>query len=174
MGRLIDYLKKKQNCIKYWKDKGVKIKDGTFIETSVLFGSEPYLVSIGRNCKITSCVEFITHDGGIHVLRNLDENLQKFDLFKGYTFVGDNVFIGNRSIIMPGVTIGDNVIIGAGSIVTKNIPSNSVVAGIPAKIICSTEEYKNKNKKYFLETKFMNYKEKKNFILKEYDKEKQN
>ena len=44
-------------------------------------------------------------------------------------------------MIMPGVTIGDNVIIGAGSIVTKDIPSNSIVAGVPAKIISTKEKY---------------------------------
>lgn len=49
--------------------------------------------------------------------------------------IGNNVLVGTKAIIMPGVTIGNNVIIGAHSVVTKNIPSNSVAAGIPAKII---------------------------------------
>ena len=49
--------------------------------------------------------------------------------------IGDNVFIGMRCIIMKGVTIGNNAVIGAGSIVTKDIPANSVAAGVPCKII---------------------------------------
>lgn len=49
--------------------------------------------------------------------------------------IGDNVLIGTKAIIMPGVTIGNNVVIGAHSVVTKNVPSNTVVAGIPAKVI---------------------------------------
>jgi acetyltransferase-like isoleucine patch superfamily enzyme len=55
--------------------------------------------------------------------------------------VGDYVYIGVRSIILPGVTIGNNCIIAAGSVVTKNVPDNSVVGGIPAKFIKSTDEY---------------------------------
>lgn len=59
--------------------------------------------------------------------------------------VGNNCFIGHSVIILPGVTIGDNVIIGAGSIVTRDIPSDSVVAGIPAKVVCSLDGYYEKN-----------------------------
>ncbi|MBZ2167132.1 hypothetical protein K8N75_13895 [Methanobacterium sp. VT] len=55
--------------------------------------------------------------------------------------IKDNVFIGNSAIILPNITIGPNAIIGAGSIVTKNVPSNTVVAGNPAKVICSLDEY---------------------------------
>ena len=49
--------------------------------------------------------------------------------------IGDNCWIGGGSIICPGVTIGDNVVVGAGSVVVKDVPSNVVVAGNPAKII---------------------------------------
>lgn len=49
--------------------------------------------------------------------------------------IGDNVWIGGRAVINPGVTIGDNVVIGSGSVVTKDIPANSVVAGNPARVI---------------------------------------
>jgi len=49
--------------------------------------------------------------------------------------IGNNVLIGAKAIIMPGVTIGSNVVIGANSVVTKNIPSNSVAVGSPAKVI---------------------------------------
>lgn len=53
------------------------------------------------------------------------------------TLIGKRCFIGANAIIMAGVTIGDEVIVGAGSIVTKDVPSNSIVAGNPAKIIKS-------------------------------------
>ena len=60
--------------------------------------------------------------------------------------IGDNVFIGYSAIIMPGITIGNNVVIGAGSVVTRDIPSDTVVAGVPAKVICSISEYIDKRK----------------------------
>ena len=71
--------------------------------------------------------------------------------FLGYTKigrvkVGNNVFIGADTVVLPGVAIGDNVIIGANSTVTHDIPENTVVAGAPAKKICSLEEYLNKEK----------------------------
>ena len=63
----------------------------------------------------------------------------------GCVKIGDNVFIGAGSIILPNVTIGNNVILGAGSVISKNIPSNSVYAGNPVKFICPLHEYHAKN-----------------------------
>ena len=58
--------------------------------------------------------------------------------------VGNNVFVGSDSLILPGVTIGDNVVIGAGSVVSKDIPSDCVAVGVPAKPIKSISEYASK------------------------------
>ena len=60
--------------------------------------------------------------------------------------IGDNVFIGAESVVLPGVTIGSNVIIGANSTVTHDIPDGSVAAGSPARVICTLEEYLNKER----------------------------
>ena len=65
---------------------------------------------------------------------------------------------------MPGVTIGNNVLVGAGSVVTKSVPARKVVAGNPAKIICSIEEYYERNKKYDLLCKGLSNQEKKKII----------
>ena len=62
------------------------------------------------------------------------------DVFGSIT-IGSNVFIGMGSVILPGVTIGDNCVIGAGAVVTRDIPSGSVAAGVPAKVIKTTEQY---------------------------------
>ena len=70
----------------------------------------------------------------------------------GGVSIGNNVFIGYGSIVLPGISIGNNCIVGAGSIVTKDVPDNSVVAGNPAHFICSTSDYILKNKK-MMETK---------------------
>lgn len=87
-------------------------------------------------------------------------NADKFGKIK----IGNNVHIGINSIIMPGVTIGDNVIIGCGSVVTKNIPSNSVAVGVPARVIETIEEYYKKNKDKCVYTKNLSSKEKKEYI----------
>lgn len=64
----------------------------------------------------------------------------------GTITVKDNCFIGARALIMQNVTIGNNCIVGMGSIVTKDVPDHSVVAGVPAKVICTTEQYLEKHK----------------------------
>lgn len=102
------------------------------------FGSEPYLISLGNNVTITRGVSFVNHDGGAALFRDEYPGLNVY----GKIEIGNNVFIGINSIILPNVKIGNNVVIGAGSIVNKDIPDNVVVAGIPAKIIKTIEEYK--------------------------------
>ena len=77
---------------------------------------------------------------------------------------GNNCFIGIRSTIMPGVSIGDNCIIGACSLVTKNIPSGEVWAGVPAKKICTLDEYEEKVLKNCDYTKGLSPKEKERAI----------
>ena len=94
------------------------------------------LITIGDNVTISSS-RLLTHDASTKK-------------FIGYTkigriTIGNNVFIGSGSIILPGVTIGNNVIIGAGSVVRTDIPDDSVVTGNPATIICSTSEYVKRN-----------------------------
>ena len=60
----------------------------------------------------------------------------------GKVIIGNNVFIGARSIILSNVKIGNNCIIGAGSVVTKNIPDNSIACGNPAKVIKTSDEFR--------------------------------
>lgn len=128
----------------YYMALGCKIGKGTRFTGQTRMGSEPYLIEIGKDCLVAGCT-FHTHDGGIKVLNSLNyfqgERMDKMARIK----VGDNCFLGLGSRIMGGVVIGDNCIIGAGSIVTKDVPSNSVVAGIPAKVICTIDDYYKKN-----------------------------
>ncbi len=133
------------------------------------FGSEPYLIHIGDNFATSSGVIFITHDGAVNVLRNMHDNLKNIDLFSTIE-IGNNVFIGLNTIILPGTRIGNNVIVGAGSITKGELKSNSVYAGVPVKYICSIEEYKEKNKRDFDYTKDLNSKQKKSFLLEKYNR----
>ncbi|MEH0760281.1 acyltransferase [Vibrio sp. 16] len=128
--------------IDYLRSKGVQVGEGCriFSLQPGAFGSEPYLVSIGNNVIITQGVRFITHDGSTFLFRDEHPDLDVM----GPISVGNNVFIGMNSIIMPGVTVGDDCVIGAMSLVSKSVPSGSVVAGNPAKVIMSTEDLKRK------------------------------
>lgn len=96
-----------------------------------------------------------------------DEALSDIDVF-GPIKIGNNVHIGWDAIIMPNVTIGDNCIIGAGAVVTKDIPSNSVAVGVPARVIESIDEYRNKVAEKGVHTKNLNEHEKKEYIIKHF------
>ena len=139
---------------------GVTLGNNNFID-SRFWSSEPYLITIGNNCQITSGVKFFTHGGG-QVIR---DKLPDFDSF-GKIVIGDFVYLGTNVLVLPGVTIGDNVLVAAGSVVTKSIPSNCVVAGNPVKFICSIDEYLEKNLKYNTRTKGLDYSSKKEFLEK--------
>ena len=92
------------------------------------------------------------------------EKYPDFDMF-GKVVIGDWVYIGTGSQIMPGVTIGDHALVAAGSIVTKSVPAGCIVAGNPAKIIGHTEDYIQRNLKWDVKTKGFNHKQKKQYLL---------
>lgn len=146
MNNLKKFLRRKiMSPEKYARSLGVKIGKNCEIYKNIRWGSEPYLIKIGNNVRITDGVSFITHDGGVWVIRHLkkSDKDKNIDVFGGIA-IGNNVHIGWDAIIMPGVTIGDNVVIGAGAIVTKDVDSNSVVVGVPAKKIECVEDYYKK------------------------------
>ncbi len=123
----------------YYRKKGYSIGKNNRIFTRH-FGSEPYLIKIGNQCTITGGVKFITHDGGAWIFKEKCSDLTVF----GKIEIKDNCFIGFNTLILPNVTIGPNSVVGAGSVVTKDVPPNTVVAGVPAKVINSSENYKKK------------------------------
>lgn len=102
-----------------------------------MLSTEPWCINLGDNVHITKEVLFVTHDGGTLLFRDKFPKLE----YTAPITIKNNVYIGVRSIIMPGVTIGNNCVIAAGSVVSKDIPDNSVVGGVPARFIKSTESY---------------------------------
>ena len=101
------------------------------------------LIEIGDNVVIAGNVTILSHDycTSVFMYKNVD-----FISGRSKVIIGSNVHIGQRVMILRGVTIGDNVIIAAGAIVTKDIPSDSVVAGVPARVVCTLDEYYQKRK----------------------------
>ena len=158
---IMSYLAKK-NLKQAIKD-GLTIGKDYYIHSRIDFGSEPYLITIGDHVRITAGVRFVTHDGGVWSLRQT-ESFSNVDVI-GPIRIGNNVHIGLNAIIMPNVTIGDNVVVGCGAVVTKDIPSNSVVAGVPARIIESLDDYAAKVQKKGVKTHLLSQQEKKKYLL---------
>lgn len=127
----------------YLRKQGAKIGTQSFIVTDIVnFGTEPYLVTFGNLVRVASGVKFITHDGSTRVFRSdyPEMNAQFGNVFGPIT-IDDNCVIGVNVIFLPDTHIGKNSIVGAGSVVKGHFPDNSVVAGIPAKYLCSLDEY---------------------------------
>lgn len=136
-----------ENYLNYLRKKGCKIGKGTIIFSSplnvVIDETRPWLIDIGNDVQITRNVTIITHGYDWSVLKGVYGEVLGSS---GKVTIGNNVFIGMNSTILKGTTIGDNVIIGANSLVRGTIPSNVVIGGNPAKVICSVEEYYKKRK----------------------------
>lgn len=145
---------------KYAKYIGVNIGVDNFIPDKKCWSSEPYLITIGNHCQITSGVRLFTHGGG-NVAR---DKYPDFDVF-GKIVIGDWVYIGSESLIMPGVTIGDNVLVAAGSVVTRSVPPRTIVAGNPARVVGTVDDYIDRNLPYNLNSKGLTRLEKRRFLL---------
>jgi len=134
------------------------------------FGSEPYLIYMGDNVRTSGNVSFITHAGGLSVIRCLYPEHKDIDLFEPIN-IGNNVFLGYGVTVLPGANIKDNVIVGANSVVTRGeLKSNSIYAGVPAKYICSLDEFLDKNKNKFVYTHNLNPEEKENYLKRRFVK----
>ena len=107
-----------------------------------------WLISIGDNVTLAPRVHILAHDASTKQFLGYAKI--------GKVSIGNNVFIGAGSIVLPNTTIGSNVIIGAGSVVSKDIPSNSVATGNPARVLSTTDAYLNKHKEMLKENPIYN------------------
>lgn len=139
---------------------GVNLGSNCLIYRSMEWPSEPYLVTIGNNVQLTRGVAIHTHGGGNVIRRKVPD----FDTF-GKVVIKDWAYIGSHAQIMPGVTIGEGAMVAAGSIVTKSVPDGMVVGGNPARLLCSVDEYFERNIQYNMHTKGLDEKEKKQRLL---------
>lgn len=104
----------------------------------ILDPSHCWLIEIGDNVTLAPRVHILCHDASTKTFLNYTKI--------GRVTIGDNVFIGAESVVLPGVTIGSNVIVGANSTVTHDVPDGSVVAGSPARVICTLDAYLEKER----------------------------
>jgi maltose O-acetyltransferase len=118
-----------------WRKRGLEVGDGTCIYRDVVLPDYEDIY-IGKNCVLTGCI-ILAHDASTNKYLGLKYGEPSITQ---KVFIEDDCFIGYRSIILMGVRIGKGSIVGAGAVVTHDVPSNSVVAGNPAKVICSVGE----------------------------------
>lgn len=166
----INRIKCKTNPVGYAKSLGVKLGNNVRFYGCKpnMFSTEPWLITIGNNVYIASDVQFLTHDAGTLITQ---KEVPGF-VITGNITIGNDVCIGLGSTILPGVTIGNRCIIGTRSVVTKDIPNNSVVAGIPAKVLCSVDDYVDKikgiingnNPRYYADLDYMHSLKNKDYI----------
>jgi acetyltransferase-like isoleucine patch superfamily enzyme len=147
--------------IKHLKREGCVIGENTHIFSNIA-SSEPYLVSIGSNCTISTDVIFLTHDASIGIYVGRD----KYSDICGRITIGNNCFIGNRAIVLYGVSLPNNTIVAAGSVVTKSIDKpGCIIAGNPAKVIGYVDSFLSKSQEKFFKLHGLNEQERKSTIL---------
>ena len=145
----------------YLRSLGMKIGNECYIFSDKIETAEPYLVSLGDHVTIANDVRFATHDASANFY------IEGASDIYGRISIGNYVFIGMGTIIIPGVTNADHCIIAAGSVVTKSFFEDGVViGGNPAHLIGTVEELKEKNKNLKLYTWGMSYSEKRTYLEK--------
>lgn len=168
LGKVYFKILYKINRVKCLRKIGVNAGENLHVYGTIQVGSEPWLITLGNNVYLTDGVRFICHDGGTLLFRDIIPDLE----ITKPIVLGNNVYVGNNVIFLPGATVGNNVVVGAGAIVSGNIPDNSVAVGIPAKVIKSIDEYFEKIQRESLHLGHLKSKEKDDALKKffRYDK----
>ena len=149
--RIINIIKRRQSkrssqaYIKYLRSLGCAIGENLILhsgcKTINIDTTRPSLIQIGNNVQLNNNFKLFTHD---YVSAIFLHKYKDFIPSSGKVTIGNNVCFGVNCTILKGVTIGDNTFIAAGSVVTKSIPANCIAGGVPAKVICSMDDYYHK------------------------------
>lgn len=160
----IKKMTRNQMRIHFLRKTGMQIGENCGIFSEHIETVEPYLVSIGNHVTIAPNVWFSTHDASANIF------FEGVSDFYGRITIGNNVFIGMSSTFLPGTSIPDNCIVGAGSLVTKRFTEpGMVIAGNPARVICTIEEWKEKHKHQNLMAWGKTFAEKREYLLQHED-----
>jgi maltose O-acetyltransferase len=124
--------------------KGVNLPASTLIDESHCF-----LISIGDYCGFGEQCYILAHDA------QMNEYLDATRL--GRVIIHESCHIGTRTVILEGVEIGPRTIVGANSVVSHTLPPNTVCAGVPAKVICTLDEYLDRHRKALKDAPTFNY-----------------
>lgn len=144
---------------KLFRSQGMRIGKNCHIYSNIIT-PESYLIAVGDNVTISNDVQFITHDNCVCKLFP-----DKTDIF-GRVQVGDNCFVGARSILMYGVSLPNNTIVAAGSVVTRSFTDEgTIIGGNPARVIGKWERFGEKILTYALNTDGLSQEAKKALVL---------
>lgn len=149
-----------------WRKSGITIGDNCYFCCQLPVGRDSCLLSFGDNVLVSSGVLFLMHDAAPTTVSK-----GKGTDYLGKVTIGNSCFIGAHSIIMPGVSLADYTVVGAGSVVTHSTQEPGfIIAGNPAKVICTVEEYLRKNEKYTVNLDGMNLEDIRSFSKQNPDK----
>jgi acetyltransferase-like isoleucine patch superfamily enzyme len=126
--------------IEYYRKQGAQIGENCRIDTRTPW-YDAHLISIGNHVFISRSVLFHTHDGATWIIQEENPKIR----ITGKIVIEDNCMIGTYCQIFLNTRIGNNSIVGAGSVVINDVPPNSIVMGVPARVIGSTLKYREKH-----------------------------
>ncbi len=130
----------RQDPLKELIQRGLVVGENVNVLNEVIIDSDHcWHISIGNDVTLAPRVHILAHDASTKMFLNYTKI--------GKVKIGNRVFIGASSIILPGVVIGNDVIVGAGSVITCDIPDGTVVSGNPARVISSTEDFLSRKRK---------------------------
>lgn len=151
--------------IEKYRAAGIRIGENCYFCCELPIGRDSTLLSFGDDCLVSVNVRFLMHDAAPTTVS------EGYTDILGEVKIGNRCFIGADSIIMPGVTLADYTVVGAGSVVTHSTKEPGlVIAGNPAKVICTVKEYLEKNKEKLVNLDGMNREDIKEYFEKHPEK----